>query len=321
MRFVSYGTEWNMRCGIQLGSTIYDASAVAHAAGLSLDYKSTDWTKTKEVIAIDDRALRVLGTTAKGIKETRINAGITLAPNNARLGPPIPDPEKIICLGLNYRDHAEEASLALPEVPMLFAKFRNSLIGAFDSIELPYANEKVDYEAELAVVIGRQAKCVAEAEALEYVFGAMAMNDVSARDVQLATSQWTAGKAIDTFAPCGPAIVSRDELGDMQNLAIKTRVNGRLVQDGSTANMIFGVSYIVSYLSQLMTLEPGDIIATGTPAGVGFKRQPQVLLKNGDVVEIEIEKIGRLANPVHDRNGVGMRKSDVNQIGLEEGIK
>jgi len=321
MRIVSYATDGSTRCGIQLGNTIYDASAVAQAAGLSLYYQSTDWSKTKEVIASDDRALRLLETTANGSKESRINDGIALALNNVRLGPPIADPDKIICLGLNYRDHAEEASLALPKVPMLFAKFRNSLIGAFDRIELPYANEKVDYEAELAVVIGRRAKRVAEEEALEYVFGAMAMNDVSARDVQLATSQWMAGKAIDTFAPCGPAVVSRDELGDIQNLAIQTRVNGKLVQNGNTKNMIFGVSYIVSYLSQLMTLEPGDIIATGTPAGVGFKRQPPVLLKDGDVVEVEIERIGRLANPVHDRNRVGLQRSDVNQIRAEEGIK
>jgi 2-keto-4-pentenoate hydratase/2-oxohepta-3-ene-1,7-dioic acid hydratase in catechol pathway len=195
------------------------------------------------------------------------------------------------------------------------------LIGPFDDIELPYANEEVDYEAELAVVIGRRAKCVSEREALQYIFGAMAMNDVSARDVQLATSQWMAGKAIDTFAPCGPALVSRNELGDFQNLKIQARINGRLLQDGNTAEMVFSVSYIVCYLSQLMTLEPGDIIATGTPAGVGFKRQPPVLLKTGDVVEVEIEKIGRLANPVRDRNGVETRRSDANRIRAEEGIK
>ncbi|HXO98705.1 MAG TPA: fumarylacetoacetate hydrolase family protein [Chthoniobacterales bacterium] len=321
MRLVSYGTESSRRCGIQIGDTVYDASAVAQAAGLALDYQSTDWSKTKEVIASDDHALRLLEITAKGIQQSRINDGMALALHNVRLGPPIPDPEKIICLGLNYRDHAKEANLPPPQAPMLFAKFRNSLIGPFDDIELPYANEKVDYEAELAVVIGRRAKCVSKRGALQCIFGAMAMNDVSARDVQLATSQWMAGKAIDTFAPCGPAVVSRDELGDIQNLAIQTRVNGKLVQNGNTKNMIFGVSYIVSYLSQLMTLEPGDIIATGTPAGVGFKRQPPVLLKDGDVVEVEIERIGRLANPVHDRNRVGLQRSDVNQIRAEEGIK
>jgi 2-keto-4-pentenoate hydratase/2-oxohepta-3-ene-1,7-dioic acid hydratase in catechol pathway len=248
-------------------------------------------------------------------------AGIALAPNNARLGPPIPDPDKIICLGLNYRDHAREANLAVPKVPLLFAKFRNSLIGPFDSIELPYASENVDYEAELAVVIGRRARSIGEEDALQYVFGAMAMNDVSARDVQLATSQWMAGKAIDTFAPCGPALVSRNELGDMQNLAIRTHLNGGLVQDSNTSEMIFGVSYIVSYLSRLMTLEPGDIIVTGTPAGVGFKRQPPLLLKDGDVVEIEIEKIGRLSNSVHDGNRGKIRDLGVNRIGAEEGIK
>ncbi len=158
MRLVSYGPESSRRCGIQVGDTVYDASAVAQAAGLALDYQSTDWSKTEEVIASDDRALRLLETIAKGIQESRINDGMALALNNVRLGPPIPDPEKIICLGLNYRDYAKEANLPLPQAPMLFAKFRNSLIGPFDDIELPYANEKVDYEAELAVVIGRRAK-------------------------------------------------------------------------------------------------------------------------------------------------------------------
>jgi 2-keto-4-pentenoate hydratase/2-oxohepta-3-ene-1,7-dioic acid hydratase in catechol pathway len=300
MRLVSYGDDSALRCGIETDNSIYDTSAIAHAAGLSLDYDTVDWTKTKEVIGAGDRVLRLLESTAKGVKESRLNSGIKLAPKNARLGPPVPDPDKIICLGLNYRDHAEEANLPVPKVPLLFAKFRNSLTGPVDEIELPDASESVDYEAELAVVIGQTAKNVSEENALEYVFGAMAMNDVSARDVQLATSQWMAGKAIDTFAPCGPALVSLDELGDIQNLRIQARVNGRVVQDSNTGNMIFRVSYIVSYLSQLMTLVPGDIIATGTPAGVGFKREPPILLKDGDLVEVEVERIGRLANPVDD---------------------
>jgi 2-keto-4-pentenoate hydratase/2-oxohepta-3-ene-1,7-dioic acid hydratase in catechol pathway len=300
MRLVSYGDDSALRCGIEIDNSIYDTSAIAHAAGLSLDYDTVDWTKTKEVIGAGDRVLRLLESTAKGVKESRLNSGIKLAPKNARLGPPVPDPDKIICLGLNYRDHAEEANLPVPKVPLLFAKFRNSLTGPVDEIELPDASESVDYEAELAVVIGQTAKNVSEENALEYVFGAMAMNDVSARDVQLATSQWMAGKAIDTFAPCGPALVSLDELGDIQNLRIQARVNGRVVQDSNTGNMIFRVSYIVSYLSQLMTLVPGDIIATGTPAGVGFKREPPILLKDGDLVEVEVERIGRLANPVDD---------------------
>jgi 2-keto-4-pentenoate hydratase/2-oxohepta-3-ene-1,7-dioic acid hydratase in catechol pathway len=321
MRLVSYRTESALRGGIQIGDNIYDTSTVAQAGGLSLDDRTIDWSSTKQVIAADEQVLQVLERTAQAIKECRINAGIALAPNTARLGPPIPDPDKIICLGLNYRDHAREANLAVPKVPLLFAKFRNSLIGPFDSVELPYASENVDYEAELAVVIGRRARSIGEEDALQYVFGAMAMNDVSARDVQLATSQWMAGKAIDTFAPCGPALVSRNELGDMQNLAIRTYLNGGLVQDSNTSEMIFGVSYIVSYLSRLMTLEPGDIIVTGTPAGVGFKRQPPLLLKDGDIVEIEIEKIGRLSNPVHDGNRGKIRDLGVNRIGAEEGIK
>ncbi|HET7090027.1 MAG TPA: fumarylacetoacetate hydrolase family protein, partial [Anaerolineae bacterium] len=221
------------------------------------------------------------------------------AVDDAHLGPPIVDPEKIICLGLNYRDHAKEAGLPIPPVPILFAKYRNALTGPTSPIILPGVSEESDYEAELAVVIGRRCKGVAAAEALSVVAGYMAFNDVSARDVQLRTSQWLAGKSLDTFGPCGPALVI-DEIRDPQALSVSTRVNGETLQQGNTRDMIFSVAESVAFISQLMTLQPGDIIATGTPAGVGYKREPPIFLHHGDIVEVEIEGIGMLRNPVVD---------------------
>ncbi len=201
-------------------------------------------------------------------------------------------------MGLNYRDHAEETGQPLPSVPLFFTKFRNSLIGPEDEVKLPAASEQIDYEAELAVVIGRRCRDVTVEDALSFVAGAMALNDVSARDLQMEASQWTMGKAIDTFAPCGPALVLLDEIADLQALPIRARVNGETLQDANTALMVFGVAEAVAFVTRVMTLEPGDIIATGTPAGVGMSRDPQVWLRDGDLVEIEIEGIGTLRNPV-----------------------
>jgi len=214
------------------------------------------------------------------------------------MGPPVPDPDKIICLGVNYREHAAEAQQELPAVPMFFAKFRNSLIGPTSPILLPRASTQVDYEGELAVIIGQRCKEVAEQDALQYVAGYTIMNDVSARDVQMQTSQWTAGKALDTFAPMGPGIVLASSIPNPQTLMLTTRVNEQVVQHDTTANMVFSVASTIAFLSSLMTLEPGDIIATGTPSGVGFKRTPPLFLHDGDVVEVEIERIGRIRNPV-----------------------
>ena len=214
------------------------------------------------------------------------------------LGPPVPDPDKIICLGVNYREHAAEAQQELPAVPMFFAKFRNSLIGPTSPILLPRVSTQIDYEGELAVIIGQRCKEVAEQEALQYVAGYTIMNDVSARDVQMQTSQWTAGKALDTFAPMGPGIVLASSIPNPQTLTLTTRVNEQVVQHDTTANMVFSVASTIAFLSSLMTLEPGDIIATGTPSGVGFKRTPPLFLHDGDVVEVEIERIDRIRNPV-----------------------
>ena len=211
---------------------------------------------------------------------------------------PIERPSKIVCVGLNYRDHAEEQGVALPDAPLLFAKWPNALIGPGEPIVLPAAAREVDYEAELGVVIGTAAKGVDAADALDHVRGYLPLNDVSARDLQFADKQWTRGKSPDTFCPIGPRLVPREEVEDPQALAIRCTVNGETLQDSSTSLMIFSVAEIIAYVSEVITLEPGDLIATGTPAGVGVFRDPKVLLKDGDEVTVEIEGLGALTNPV-----------------------
>ena len=214
------------------------------------------------------------------------------------LGPPVPDPDKIICIGLNYREHAGEVDMEMPAAPILFPKFRNSLVGDGADIVMPDLTSKGDYEGEMAVVIGRRCKGVSEEDALGVVAGYMPFNDVSARDLQMQTSQWAAGKALDTFAPCGPALVTADEIGDVQDLNLRTRLNGEEVQSSNTSLMLFPVRTLIAFISSLMTLEPGDVIATGTPSGVGFTREPPLVLKPGDRVEVEIDSVGLLSNPV-----------------------
>jgi 2-keto-4-pentenoate hydratase/2-oxohepta-3-ene-1,7-dioic acid hydratase in catechol pathway len=211
---------------------------------------------------------------------------------------PIPKPAKIICIGLNYRDHAAEAKMAIPEVPTVFAKFGNTVTGHRHPIVLPNNSVKPDYEAEFAVVIGKGGRHIPEARWREHVFGYTIVNDVSARDYQLATSQWTMGKTFDTFAPMGPVIVTADEIADPHKLAISLTLNGEIMQSSNTANLIFGVPQLIAFLSSVMTLAPGDIISTGTPAGVGFARKPPRWLMPGDECVVEVEGIGRLVNPV-----------------------
>jgi 2-keto-4-pentenoate hydratase/2-oxohepta-3-ene-1,7-dioic acid hydratase in catechol pathway len=211
---------------------------------------------------------------------------------------PIDRPGKIICVGLNYRDHAEEQGTALPEAPLLFAKWQNALIGPGDPIVIPPVVTKCDYEAELGVVIGAQARDVSAENALEAVAGYICVDDVSARDLQFADGQWTRGKSPDTFCPVGPALVSRDQIPDPQALPIRAILNGETVQESTTANMIFGVADVIAYVTRTITLEPGDLIATGTPAGVGAFRNPPLFMQPGDEITIEIEGIGSLTNPV-----------------------
>ena len=210
----------------------------------------------------------------------------------------IPRPGKIVCVGLNYRDHAAEGGMDLPKAPLLFAKWPNTLIGHGDPIVLPPESAQVDYEAELGVVIGTKARRVSERDALDHVDGYLCLNDVSARDLQFADGQWTRGKSPDTFCPVGPRLVPRAEIDDPQALAIRCIVNGEALQDSSTAQMIFSVAEIIAYASQVITLEPGDLIATGTPAGVGIFRDPKVLLQGGDEVSVEVEGLGTLTNPI-----------------------
>lgn len=205
---------------------------------------------------------------------------------------------KIVCVGLNYRDHAREVEMELPERPLLFAKWQSAVVGDGEPIVIPPGVEKVDYEAELAAVIGARVKGVSAENALEAVEGYTCLNDVSARAFQFGDGQWTRGKSIDTFCPIGPRVVARDEVGDPQSLRIACRVNGETVQDGTTADMIFSVAEIVAFVSATITLEPGDVIATGTPPGVAMGRTDGRYLQPGDTVEVEIERVGVLTNPV-----------------------
>jgi 2-keto-4-pentenoate hydratase/2-oxohepta-3-ene-1,7-dioic acid hydratase in catechol pathway len=211
---------------------------------------------------------------------------------------PIERPGKIICVGLNYRDHAEEQGTDLPEAPLLFAKWQNALIGPGEPIVIPPIVTKCDFEAELGVVIGDRARDVSLENALEAVAGYICVNDVSARDLQFADGQWTRGKSPDTFCPVGPRLVPRNEVTDPQALAIRAILNGETVQDSNTSNMVFGVAEVIAYITRTITLEPGDLIATGTPAGVGAFRKPPLYMQPGDEITIEIEGLGSLTNPV-----------------------
>lgn len=226
------------------------------------------------------------------------DAAAVVDPAAARWAPPIPDPSKVICLGRNYRAHAEEQNVAPPAHPLLFPKLPSALVGHGAEIPLPDPDleDRVDYEAELAVVIGRRARAVSEADALEYVAGYTIMNDVSGRRTQRAEKQWLRAKGFDGFGPCGPWLVTADAIPDPHALAIECRVNGELRQSSDTGRMIFRIPFLISYLSATMTLEPGDIISTGTPGGVGEHRDPPVFLQAGDTVSCGIEGIGELVN-------------------------
>ncbi len=225
-------------------------------------------------------------------------AEFLLEESSLTLGPCVAHPNKIICVGLNYRKHAEETGSPIPQYPILFNKFNNTLTGNGADIALPKVSQKVDYEAELVIVIGKNAKYVDKEQALDHVFGYCNVNDLSARDLQLRTQQWLLGKSCDGFSPLGPYLVTADEIGDPNQLEIRSIVNGEVRQQSNTSDMIFHCDEIVSYISQHMTLVPGDIILTGTPEGVvmGYPPEKQVYLKDGDVVTIEIEKLGTLTN-------------------------
>jgi acylpyruvate hydrolase len=242
--------------------------------------------------ALNDALPRLAGyVPPAGTRKTVSRSGVTLLPV-------IPSPQKIICIGVNYADHAAETGQAPPPYPTVFAKFANTLAASGDPIVLPSASTMPDYEGELAVVIGRPGREITEQDALDYVAGYTAFNDVSARDFQGHTSQWTMGKSPDTFGPLGLALVTADEIPDPQKLDLRTTVNGEVLQQASTADMVFTVRQLIAYLSQTMTLLPGDVIATGTPAGIGAARTPPRFLRPGDTVVISIDGVTELTNPV-----------------------
>jgi len=263
-----------MRVGVLRGDTLVDVSEVA---------KSMD-----SVIRGGSSILRTIQSQT---------AGAAYRVDGVEFLPPV-YPSKIMAIGRNYYDHAAEGGSEAPAAPLLFAKFPNSLSSHKSPIVLPKISQQVDFEAELAVIIGRRASRVSEAEALSYVFGYSLIHDVSARDLQFADGQWVRGKSLDTFAPLGPFITTRDEIADVQALKIEGILNGEVMQSSNTSKMIFSVAFIVHYLSQAISLEPGDVIATGTPEGVGIFRKPPVLLKPGDVFDVVIENLGTLSNPV-----------------------
>lgn len=258
-----------------------------HAADSSLP------TSMRELLAMGREGLARAAAAAANPRALSHDPGTT------RLLAPVPDPRKVLCLGLNYRDHAIESNMPIPEEPVLFGKFPNAVIGPESPVLIPAESSRVDYEAELVIVVGAPARRVSRERAMEHVAGFAVGHDVSARDWQLEKpgKQWIAGKTFDTFAPVGPALVTSDEIPDPHALRIALRLNGRTMQDSNTSQMIFKTDEIVSYLSRIMTLEPGDLIFTGTPPGVGMSRTPPVWLKDGDVVEVEIEGLGTLRNP------------------------
>lgn len=260
-----------------------------------------------EVIGLRDAGfpdiLSVIGGGADAIDRVvrwtgSMPAGERHDPATLKLAAPIPRPPKIICIGLNYRDHAIESNLPIPQTPTMFAKFPTAVTGPGHPIVLPKNSTQPDYEAEFAVVIGKRGRHIPEERWREFVFGYTILNDVSARDFQMATSQWMIGKTFDTFAPIGPAIVTADEIEDPHNLAISLELSGEVMQSSNTSNLIFRVPQLIAYLSSVFTLEPGDIIATGTPSGVGFARKPPRYLRPGDECRVRIEGLGELHNPV-----------------------
>ena len=237
-------------------------------------------------------------TPASVLRPAELNPTAALSIDDVTFRPVVPRPGKVICVGLNYRAHVEESGRELPSYPVLFTKFASSLTGPFDPIPCPPESAAIDYEGELVVVIGERARRVSEDEAMSVVAGYTVANDITMRDYQNRTHQWLQGKAWDASTPVGPALVTPDEAGDPGSLVVRTTVNGEIVQEASTELMIFSIPRLISTISEFATLEPGDLILTGTPAGVGFRREPPLLLGDGDVVAVEVDGIGRIENRV-----------------------
>ncbi len=277
-------------------ATAIGPRAVVRAGNEFIDLVATDPNlpgSVREILAGGPEAFAAVRRVTERADAKRIPA------DSARFHAPIPDPKKIICLGLNYRDHALESGKAIPTEPVLFSKYATALIGHGEAIVIPEVSSRVDYEAELVIVMGKKGRKIPIEKAMQYVAGYCVGHDVSARDWQFKgeTKQWMSGKTFDTFAPVGPDLVTADEVPDPHSLPIRLRLNGQTMQDSNTKQLIFGVPEILAYLSVIMTLEPGDLIFTGTPPGVGDARKPPVYMKPGDVAEVEIEGLGMLKNP------------------------
>ncbi len=278
MRLVSYRGDSGARAGLLTDEGVLDAAAILRL----------DRITVRELI--EGEMLRDLAERLEGSDVGPIA--------NAELLPPLPDPDKIVCIGLNYRSHAAEAGIDPPEQPTFFAKFRNALAAPSATVRLPAARGKVDYEAEVAFVVGRRCKEVDPEDALEAIAGYTLLNDLSARDLQFATPQWMPGKVFDGSAPCGPALVTPDEAGAPDAISFALNLNGERMQEASTADLIFPIGELLGRLSRWMTLEPGDLVSTGTPAGVGSVRKPRVWLKPGDEIVISSPTLGELRTTI-----------------------
>jgi 2-keto-4-pentenoate hydratase/2-oxohepta-3-ene-1,7-dioic acid hydratase in catechol pathway len=305
MRLVTFRSETGEdepgRLGAVLGEQVVDLVEAFRSAGLGMPADATQpmaWLDIDAPWVSQARDIANEISADQRARERLEQRGAMHARDSVRLMAPVPRPGKILCIGLNYRDHAQETGAKIPERPILFSKFPTAVIGPGQAIELPRVSDRVDFEAELGVVIGRRCRRVTRERALECVLGYLNVNDVSARDLQRGDGQWQRGKSCDTFAPMGPWITTSDEIPDPGRLAIRLRLNGQTMQDSSTEQMIFGVPELIAFLSEAITLEPGDVISTGTPPGVGVARKPPVFLGPGDQVEVEVEGLGVLANPV-----------------------
>lgn len=288
MKLVSYDQTDGMRPGLLIGPMVFDLKELIRAAGLDGD---APLASVREFLEQHGDDLPGVGAQLHAAAVSSVPIGPV---DEVRLGPPIPDPSKVLCIGLNYRDHVEETGKDLPTAPEIFPKFASTLIGPFDDISCSDVSSNLDFEGELAVVIGRRCRNITGADALSAVAGLMVLNDTTARDLQYRGTQFLPGKAVDASTPCGPAIVTLDEVEDPHALDIATWVNGEEVQRSNTKHLIFRIEDLVADISRFLELAPGDIISTGTPGGIGAKRLPPVYLKPGDIVEVEVSNVGSI---------------------------
>lgn len=309
MKLVTFRTDEGLRAGAIVNEYVVDLN------------KAAAWTNGKESLPADMKAILAEGTPAQetvkrvvsSIKddiENAVTSKIAKPLSDVSLFAPVARPSKIICVGLNYKDHAEETGLPLPEYPLLFPKYINVVNGPNDPIVLPRVSNEIDFEAELAVVIGRTGRYISEENALDYVAGYTCINDVSTRDYQFHSPQFGLGKSFDTHGPMGPWLITKDEIPNPHTLDIELKLGDEVMQRSNTKELIFTIEKLISYISEAITLEPGDIIATGTPGGVGLAREPQRFLQPGDVVKVKIEGVGEIVNPVIAENDLKSRRKD-----------